>query len=93
MSVAVAVATPAGVVIERPGVAAAAICTISYTLAIYYLILGAITIIIPWALLGLFTLGSAFVMTVVGILLLLAAIAHLVYINRFITAGRRCVCP
>ena len=68
-------------------------CTVSYALAGFNLIIAALLIIIPWAFISVFSLASAFIVNVLGVLLLAAAIAHLYYTFRVVSAFGRCQCP
>jgi hypothetical protein len=87
------VVIPPEVVVVSPTSGPRVLCTISYTFAIYYLILGALLIIVPWGLSSLYSLGSACATNVMGILLFVAALAQIAYISRIVREGRRCVCP
>ena len=68
-------------------------CTASFTLATFYLVIGVLLIIIPWAFPTLFTLAAAFIIDVMGVLLFVAALAHIYYISRVVATKRRCECP
>jgi hypothetical protein len=57
------------------------VINVNYVLATLYIVYSVVLIIIPWALPGLFTLSSAFVADVLGVLILITAIAHISYIN------------
>lgn len=91
----VVVAVPPPPVIVTPAVlpVVASLCGISYTFALYYLVISAVMIIIPWTLPSIFNVSSAFVMDVLGILMFLAALAQIAYVSRVAATRRRCDCP
>jgi apolipoprotein N-acyltransferase len=73
-----------------PGVAK---CTISYTFASFYLVIGLVLLVLPWCLSSIFSFASGFTVNVVGLILFVAALAHLYYVSRVVALGRKCECP
>lgn len=82
-----------GTVMMQPQVTGGSMCLVSYTLAAVYFVLALAIIILPWALADIFTLASAFTMTILGIIVMIVSLAHIYYIHRIVMSNRKCVCP
>lgn len=85
------VVVPVPVVSTR--IPARASCTMSLALASYYLVMACVLIIIPWGLSSLFSVAGAITCTIIGALILFAAVTHLYWISLLVARGKPCSCP